>query len=61
MKLTPKFIYDENDKKVGVLLPISQFEKLIEEIEDFRDYKTIKVLRKKGKPEFSAEAISGKK
>ena len=40
--IIPKFIYDEKNKKTGVLFTMRQFEKLIEILEDYEDYKAIK-------------------
>ena len=43
-KIKPKFVYDENNKKHGVLLSIKDFEILIEELEDYYDYELVKKL-----------------
>lgn len=38
IKIKPKFVYDEKNKKRGVILTPKQFGKLIEVLEDFDDY-----------------------
>lgn len=43
-KINPKFLYDEKNKKRGVLLSVKDFELLIEEIEDYYDYELVKSL-----------------
>lgn len=51
MALDPKGLYDEKGKKSGVLLKIKAFEKLVEELEDLHDLKTIyKQKNKKFRP-----------
>ena len=42
LSLKPKFIYDEfTGKKTGVLLTYSDFEKIVEGVEDYYDYKAV--------------------
>ena len=36
---TPQFIIDNNGKKLAVVLPIKEYNKLIEELEDLEDVK----------------------
>ena len=43
-KIKPKFIYDERNKKRGVLLSVKDFELLIDELEDYYDYELVKKL-----------------
>ena len=43
-KIKLKFVYDEQNKKRGVLLSVKDFEILIEELEDYYDYKLVKKL-----------------
>lgn len=45
-KLKAKYIYDENGKVVGVLLNPSDFEKLVEKMEDFLDHAAIEREKK---------------
>ena len=42
IKTTPKFVYDEHNKKQGVLLTMRDFELLMESLEDYYDYKIVK-------------------
>jgi PHD/YefM family antitoxin component YafN of YafNO toxin-antitoxin module len=35
----PQYITDENGEKVSVILPISEYERMIEELEDIEDVK----------------------
>jgi hypothetical protein len=37
-KFQPKFLVDDDGHKTGVLLKISDFEKIMEELEDYYDY-----------------------
>lgn len=41
LKLLPQILNDEEGNKTGVLLKIKDFEKLIEELEDLHDLRTI--------------------
>lgn len=41
-KIKPNFVYDKQKKKTGVILKTEEFEFLIDELEDFYDYETIK-------------------
>ncbi len=43
-KIKPKFVYDERNRKRGVLLTVRDFELLIEELEDYYDYRLVKKL-----------------
>lgn len=64
-KIKPKFIYDEQNKKRGVLLSIKDFEFLLEELEDYYDYKLVKKLepfdlKKAASLEYVRKKIFGK-
>ena len=52
-----KFIYDEDNKKIGVLLTAHQFDKLIEEVEDYHDYLLIKQQDGKEEKTYTFEEI----
>jgi len=41
-KINPQFVYDENGKKIGAVLPVAEFEKCIDILEDYQDYMLIK-------------------
>lgn len=41
-KINPKFVYDEQGKKIGVILGIKQFEQCIIVLEDYQDYQLIR-------------------
>lgn len=41
-KIKPQFVYDENGEKIGVILAIDEFEKCIDILEDYQDYKLVK-------------------
>ncbi|MCL4361534.1 hypothetical protein M1446_04250 [Candidatus Dependentiae bacterium] len=45
----PKFLYDENGKKVGVSLKREDYEKLLDLVNDYEDYKTALKLYKNKK------------
>lgn len=57
IKVKPKFIYDEKDKKTGVLFTIRDFERIMEELEDFYDYELIKKRCKKKEKTFTPEEV----
>ncbi len=42
IKIKPLFMYSEKGEKIGVVLKLRDFEKLIDVLEDFCDYKYIK-------------------
>ena len=46
-KVNPKFVYDEQGKKVGVILGIKDFEKYVSVLEDYQDYKLIQARSSK--------------
>ena len=46
-KINPKFVYDEQGKKVGVVLGIKEFEKCIDVLEDYQDYQLIRARSSK--------------
>ena len=41
LKIKPKFMYDEKDKKIGVVVSSKEFEKILEELEDYSDYQMV--------------------
>ncbi|HBR70650.1 TPA: hypothetical protein DIC20_01030 [Candidatus Dependentiae bacterium] len=41
-KVNPRFVYDENGKKIGAILAIDEFEKCIDILEDYQDYQLVK-------------------
>ena len=45
--INPKFVRDEDNKKVGVILTVSKFERIMENLEDLHDYRFIKELGNK--------------
>jgi hypothetical protein len=36
--MAKRFVYDEHGKKVGVVIKVREFEKLIDQLEDISDY-----------------------
>lgn len=46
-KINPKFLYDEQGNKVGVLLPRKIYEKIMATVDDYEDLKTALKLSKK--------------
>ena len=46
MKVQPKFVYDEDGKKVGVVLTQKDFDLFIDVLEDFHDLRLIQERRK---------------
>jgi PHD/YefM family antitoxin component YafN of YafNO toxin-antitoxin module len=53
----PKFVYDENGKKVGVVLDPKEFEKLVNELEDYQDYELIQQRSRKKEKLYSLEEV----
>ena len=49
--LNPKYITDSKGKKISVILPIKEYEAIIEELEDLEDVRRYDEA-KKGKVEF---------
>ena len=41
-KIEPMFVYDEKGKKTGAMFRPSDFEIIIEELEDYKEYERIK-------------------
>ncbi len=46
VKVSPEFLFDEQNKKRGVLLSVKDFERLMESLENFYDYLIIKKREK---------------
>ena len=46
-KINPKFVYDEQGKKTGVVLNIKEFEKCVDVLEDYQDYELIRTRSSK--------------
>ena len=49
-KIKPRFIYSERGKKKGAMLNLKDFEILIEGLEDYEDYRTVKEFHKEKDP-----------
>lgn len=45
-----KFVYDDKGKKTDVIVPLSRYEQMVEELEDIRDIDQRKKERNKAKP-----------
>lgn len=43
----PTYLYDEDGKKIGVLLERKFYEKLMDTVNDYHDYKVVQKLQKK--------------
>ncbi|MCF7800127.1 hypothetical protein K9L05_03650 [Candidatus Babeliales bacterium] len=52
LKLKTKFVFDENNKKNGVVLNFKDYEKLIDELEEYEDFLDIKNYKVPKKEEF---------
>ena len=42
LKINPRFMYDEKNKKIGVILKPKDFEKILDELEDCLDLEYLK-------------------
>lgn len=51
------FLFDESGNKTGVLLKVADFEKMVEELEDYADYKMIKQRAKKKYKTYTKEEV----
>ena len=47
VKLNPKFLYNDDGKKVAVVLNPKDFENLLEELDDYQDYKAVEAYQKR--------------
>ena len=56
-KINPNFIYDKNKVRRGVLLKIADYKIIMDELEDYDDYKTIKERKRKIYKTFSPESV----
>ena len=56
-KREPMFLVNEENKKTGVLLKIADFEKMMEKLEDYTDYKMIMKRSKKNYKTYTREEI----
>lgn len=56
-KITPKFVCDEDGKKTGVIFTKKEFEKMVEFLEDYDDYKMVKKRAGKIGKTYTAEEI----
>ena len=55
--INPKFVRDEDDKKVGVILTVSKFERIIENLEDLHDYRFVKERANKREATFTLDEV----
>ena len=64
MKLSPQFIVDEKGKEIGVLLPIAEYRRLIEDVEELDAEFAAAIERglrdKRNKRAFSFEDVFGR-
>jgi PHD/YefM family antitoxin component YafN of YafNO toxin-antitoxin module len=56
-KLKPKYLYDGEGNKTGVILSEKEFESLMEELEDLYDYELLKKQSGKKEKLYTAEEI----
>jgi len=57
IKIKPNFVYDENENKVGVILSVEEFEAIVDELEDYHDYKLINERRNKQEKLYTLEEV----
>ena len=57
IKINPKFVYDEQGKRVGVVLSVKEFEKCIDVLEDYQDYELIRARTGKKEKLISLEKV----
>jgi|SaaInlStandDraft_5_1057022.scaffolds.fasta_scaffold857838_1 hypothetical protein len=56
-KVEPKFVYDEENKKRGAIIKVKEFDFVIEDLEDYTDYKTIQERCGKKEKTFTSEQV----
>jgi len=56
-KIEPKFMHDNTGKKIGIVLSIKTFEKLINKLEDIEDYEYIQKYGEKKTKVFSLDEV----
>jgi hypothetical protein len=56
-KNKPTFLFNEEGKKTGVLLKFADFNKMMEELEDYYDYELIKKRSKKHYKTYTREEV----
>ncbi len=47
IKLNPRFLYDEEGKKMGVIVKIKEFNALMDELEDLHSLRTVYLRTRK--------------
>jgi hypothetical protein len=57
MHTKPKFVYDEAGNKTDVLMPYSDYEALLEALEDANDFRVITERRAENNPTVSLEEM----
>ena len=55
--IKPKLVVDENSKKVGVIITVRNFERIMEDLEDLHDYRLVKERSGKKERTFTPEEI----
>jgi len=57
LRITPKVFFDENGEPKDVLIPVSQYRKLLERLEDSEDALALDRAIKNAKKFFSADEV----
>ncbi len=56
-KIVPKFLFDVDGNKTGVLLKKADFEAIMEALEDYHDYKLVKKRTTKSHKTYTTQEI----
>lgn len=57
LRITPRIFFDENGEPKDVLIPVSQFRKLLEQLEDAEDARALDRAIKNAKKFVSADEV----
>lgn len=52
-----RFVYDENGKKVGVILEAKDFEAMVDKLEDYQDYEFVRQRSHKKEKLYTFEEV----
>ncbi len=50
-EIKTRFVYNRKGKQEGVIIPVQEFDHLVDELEEYNDYQYIKTLTKKDRKE----------
>lgn len=57
LKLKPQYIFNKKGKKIGIILNIKEFSTIMDELEDYYEYETIKNRINKKEKTYTQEEV----